>query len=272
QSDIHTDSKFVVWLQKIKQALRSPRDICQLCYDSRRSEEYVSLHIRGRAGAPCATRFEKIRHIVGRLNHTMKAVKNVVAAGVYLPVLFDDFEVSRIKSSEQSPPPLQERNPTLREIAGRMLRNPSEISHYREALDELDAKFGLSQQLRDQCTSSTWRPRVHAELLVLDLFYTQEFEFVDNDRFIACSKPACYCCYHYIKAHPGGFEVPASHSNCFLKWKAPDIYDSSRQILVKTREDILNAMTEDIRREALNQIRERRGPRTYRPDSLTEIS
>ncbi|KUJ09327.1 uncharacterized protein LY89DRAFT_555967, partial [Mollisia scopiformis] len=117
-----------------------------------------------------------------------------------------------------------------------------------------------------------WRPKVHAELLVLDHFWTQSLEFLDGDRFIACSKPACYCCYHYIAAHPGRFEVPPSHNNCWIRWRAPDIFDSTRQDLLKTREDILNAMAKKIRIEVLEQIRERRGPRANRPDSLTEIS
>lgn len=54
---------------------------------------------------------------------------------VYLPALFDDFEVMRIKSSGRSSRPLQQRNPSLNDIAGRMVSGPGKISRYRDALD-----------------------------------------------------------------------------------------------------------------------------------------
>lgn len=267
----------ISWLQRLKDSIPSASRICRLCYDSRHCEEYESLHIRAIPPAPLSDRFETIRHVVGRLNHTMKAVKDVVAARKCLPVMIsEDFAVVRVKSAARSPPPLEQRNPTLSSIAGRMLSRPSDISLYREALEDLDSKFGLSKRLSHHCTSLDWKPKVHAKLLILDHFWTHDLEFVDRDRYIACSKPACFCCYQYIVAHPGNFVKPPSSNNCHLKWKAPDISESLRQDtredLVKIRENILNEMTKKIRQEVLDQIRVRRGPRSSRPDSLTEIS
>jgi hypothetical protein len=33
--------------------------------------------------------------------------------------------------------------------------------------------------------------RVHAEIVVLEHFYQKQLDFAGDDRFIACSKPAC---------------------------------------------------------------------------------
>jgi len=139
-------------------------------------------------------------------------------------------------------------------------------------LKEMDQKFNLADKLQQQCQSKTWKPRVHAELLLLDLFWTQNFEFVDGDRYIGSSKAACYCCYHYIHAHPGRFVVPACHNNNWLNWRAPDIYNPGRPDLIRTREDILNDMAKQIRLDVLGQLDERRGPAKRKADSLTEIS
>ncbi|PMD30803.1 hypothetical protein L207DRAFT_612083 [Hyaloscypha variabilis F] len=76
-----------------------------------------------------------------------------------------------------------------------------------------DRLHQLSPKLREECQKKTWRPRVHAELILLDLFWSQNLEFVENDKYIGCSKPACYCCYHYITVHPGRFVPPACHNN-----------------------------------------------------------
>jgi hypothetical protein len=33
--------------------------------------------------------------------------------------------------------------------------------------------------------------RVHAELLIVDFFSRKKLEFVDGDKYVGCSKPAC---------------------------------------------------------------------------------
>jgi len=202
----------------------------------------------------------------------MKASKIVVAASVRLPNLFHDFIIRRKISTSALPPPLEERNPTLHEIASRMLTVPIDLTKYREALDELDQKFNLSTTLHDLCMSPTWTPRVHAELILLDFFWSQHLEFVAGDKYIGCSKPACYCCYHYIKAHPGNFAIPACHNNNYLNWRAPDILNPEDYDGIKTREKILNEMTQKIRNDVVAQVMERRGPAKWKPDSMTEIS
>jgi hypothetical protein len=202
----------------------------------------------------------------------MKAVKITIETSRRVPSLFYDFEVVRAKSPPAFPPPLRERNPTLSAIAGRLSSNAAEIQENREGLEQLDHLHKLSEQLRSYCMSEDWRPRVHAELILLDLFWTKDFDFVAGDRYIACSKPACYCCYHYIREHPGRFVPPACHNNSWLNWRPPDIYEPTQPYIIKTREDILNEMAKKIRRDVSAQIAERRGPGKWRPDSLTEIT
>jgi hypothetical protein len=266
------DEDFKEWLRNLVKVIGDPEAICQLCYDVRRSRKYTSLHIRARAGSPCADKYEAIRHHIGRLNHTMKATKVVVSAVLKLPHLVDGFQIVRHKASPTSRPPLKERNPSLADIAGRMLIDPAETETIRQALEDLDLNFGLSAELQEQCSSPTWKPRVHAELIILDIFWTQNLEFVGQDRYIGCSKPACYCCYNYIVAHPGKFVPPACHNNNYLNWRPPDVLDANDYELLQAREKILNSMIESIRFDALTQIMARRGPNKWRPDSMTEIS
>jgi len=260
------------WLGSIKLLIKDPFLLCRFCYDKRHSKLYTALHIRTANGSPCSERFEDIRHIIGRLSHTMKATKILISASQRLPHLFDDCKVVRARSPPPSSPPLKERNPGLADVVGRMLSNPAEIDSYRHALQELDYKYKLSPQLQEACIDPNWKPRVHAELILLDLFWTRKLDFVEGDKYIGCSKPACYCCYHYIKFHPGKFEIPSCHNNSWPKWKPPEIYDPANKPLIKSREHILNAMVKDMRTDALTQIMDRRGPNRKPPDSLTEIS
>lgn len=241
-----------------------------MCYNVS-SEDYATLQLKAMPGSRCADHFESIRYMIGRLNHTMKAVKAIVATRRLKPELFNHFKVARVNSSPRSPPPLRDRKPDLQSIAGRMTSDPTKMANLRDALQELDQRLNLSARLKEQCQNTNWRPRVHAELTILDKFWTEELQFFDGDRYIGCSKPACFCCLHYIQAHPGRFVIPPSHNNNYINWKPPDIYDASEELL-STRDGILNKMAEKIRGEAIAQILERRGPARWRPDSLTEIS
>ncbi|KAK0105428.1 hypothetical protein ONS96_004816 [Cadophora gregata f. sp. sojae] len=266
------EDPLIGWLRKMQSLLKDPNELCNFCYEDRQSVHCFNLTERARAGGICAQRFKRIRHIIGRLAHTKKAVVALVTSGSRLPHLLSDFSVTRTPSGYGSPPPLQERNPTLVELAGRMTSNKGTIETIRHSLADFDRLVQLSEELQRSCKSRTWRPQVHAELLLNDLFVNRKFKFVDGDRYIACSKAACFCCYHYIKAQ-GQFVVPGCHNNVWVNWKAPDILNQPQnEPSVMKRKRILNIMTKHIRAAVLNQIIYRQAPMTWKPDTATEIS
>ncbi|KAI9047071.1 hypothetical protein LZ554_009145 [Drepanopeziza brunnea f. sp. 'monogermtubi'] len=271
-SQDEADAGFQTWLGELETAAAQPIAICKMCYETRHSAEYRSLQYRASPGSHHAAYCARLRHAIGRLNHTMKAVKVVVSAGLQFPHWFDSFSVKRTSSSHSSASPLSGKPASLMGIVGRMTSDVREMALYREALRDMDRRFKLSDDFQNQCRSATWKPRVHAELLLVDLFWRRGFEFVDGDRYIGCSKPACYCCYHYIQNHPGRFVVPACHNNNWLNWRAPDIKERCRSDLVDARAAVLQKMVEKIRLDVFDQIRQRRGPAKWKADSLTEIS
>lgn len=112
---------------------------------------------------------------------------------------------------------------------------------------------------------------IHAELLILDYFWARNLNFKGEERFIGCSKAACYCCYHYIRSHRGRFETRASSNNCYSTW-TPPVHDARRPDLVEARERVLIEMTKRMQIDILCQVRNKQGIREYKPDSLTEIS
>jgi len=265
------DVSLVNWLQVLAETLNHSPRLCFLCYEIRFSEEYRMLRLHSEVGSYAAGRFDTIRHTVGRLNHTMKATKIIVMASLELPCLFKDFEVENVPSPPVSPPPLLERDPALVAVAGRMLDNPDDIEKYRCDLEAMDHKYQLSNNLHVHCQDETWKPKVHAELILLHIFWSEKYAFVGGDKYIACSKAACYCCHHYINMHPGKFVLPASHRNSFLRWRVPDVLESDEKAIIVQR-DILNKMIKTIRTEILEQIMLRKSPNPWRPDSATEIS
>ena len=259
-----SDGGLVEWLEQIQSLLEKPNELCIFCYAERQSAQFANLTERARPGEHCVGRFKNITHNINRLSRTMKAVKSVVFAAAKLQPLLSNFSVVRAPSGFASPPPLEERNPTLEALAGRMANDKDTIEKIRDAQDGFDRLVQLSKELARSCTAPTWKPRVHAELVLNDVFVNQKFEFVDGDRYIACSKAACFCGYHYIRAH-GLFVVPDCHNNVWVNWKAPDIVNvPANEASVLKRRNILNTMTNHIKAGVLDQIISRRGPMTCR--------
>ena len=257
--------------------------LCRFAYGARATPYMKELKKRSGKGSSSAltvesneANFLKLRHYIGRLGFHVKAAKTLVAAAKSFPAFFDDFEIEYLPSSKpvESPPPMDELT-TLDGIVGRMLKNENtpKVPYYRDALNAMDTKLQIYQRLKNEYRNPAFLPRVHAELILLEHFYKSGNDFVDGDKYIGCSKPACYCCYHYISAHPGNFVRPASHNKTYLCWRPPDIVDDDAEgSAMKHRRDIINKMVEKIRIDVLEQIEKQSGRRRTHPDSTTGIT
>jgi hypothetical protein len=273
----------IAWLSSFKDHEEDMLQLCRFAYGARASPYMKELNKRSGKGSTSTpteesheTNFLKLRHYIGRLGSHMKAARTLVAAAMRFPAFFDDFEIECLPSSKPAelPPPADELT-TLDGIIGRMLKNEnkSKVPFYLEALNAMDTKFQISQRLRNEYKNPTFLPRVHAELILLEHFYRHKYDFVDGDKYIGCSKPACYCYYHYICAHPGNFVRPASHNKTYLAWRPPDIVDDdAEESAMKHRRDIINKMVENIRTDVLEQIEKQSGRHRTHPDSTTGIT
>jgi hypothetical protein len=204
----------------------------------------------------------------------MKAARTLVAAAIRFPAFFDDFEIKCLPSPKPATTPQMKKLTTLDQIVIRMLpENHEDVPIYQKALQDMDNKFKIFQLFVKEYSEPTFLPRVHAELILLEHFHTHKYDFVDGDKYIGCSKPACYCCYHYICAHPGNFARPASHNKTYLNWRPPDVVDVDEDGSAATRQrDIMNDVIKIVRRDVLAQIESKRGRGRPHPDSTTGIT
>lgn len=75
-------------------------------------------------------------------------------------------------------------------------QNPLDINTVLHNIVELDLNPSLRKDLASEKSITT---RVHAELQIADQFSRyRTMEFVDGDKYIGCSKPACYFCYNWL--------------------------------------------------------------------------
>lgn len=268
------------WLKKLEDLQREPTSLCRFAYDSRKSE-FMRLLTTLSVEPPYKSSrdavhitFGLMRHYIGRLGHHIRAVKSLVSCASRLADILYSFKVCSISTPAKSasPPPVDGKT-RLDSIIVRMLPAGSpDLERYQQALAEMDVKYQLSHRFLDNYTNPNFLPRVHAEIQVLEHFHKNKLHFADADRYIACSKSACFCCLLYFRYHPEQFVEPASHRKIYLNWRPPDLDAVCDTISENFQRDILNSMTRDIRREALYQIGQKMAPPAWHPDSVTGIT
>ncbi|KAJ5168684.1 uncharacterized protein N7482_004278 [Penicillium canariense] len=117
------------------------------------------------------------------------------------------------------------------------------------------------------------KPRIHAEVQVLEYFYNNQMAFAGNDRYIACSKPACLCCELYFKYHPARMVVPESHRNIWTNWGLPAVENFSKAIPAGRQQlDILNKIIHELREMVIKQALGHSPAGNWHPDSRTGIT
>ncbi|RDI85546.1 hypothetical protein Vi05172_g4462 [Venturia inaequalis] len=268
-----------IWLRRFQHLhLDEPGiyNICFFAYENRKCTAMRSLgslsqeptHFAG-TDAP-HLEYKQLRHLVGRLAHQFRTAKKIASHGSALLYLLDDCKVSSIIPPKTLDPPLPAAEDKLLDgILTRMLpKDSADLPKYRQDLEFMSTHFQLATRLLAQYRNRNFKPRVHAELQILEHFHLNNLDFEDSDRYIACSKPACYCCALYIRHHHGSFVVPESHRKIWLNWRPPDVEAHEK----KAQEKILNAMIADIRKEAFDQIAGRTKRSHWRPDSFTGIT
>ena len=264
---------------KLTAASENFPNLCMCCDSIRRSSDMN--HIKQRAvvneqHGNNQSPFADVRHFIGRLAFHVKTVRILVSAAQKLPALFVDPEVEVVSCQSISilPPGLRKKT-TLKDIAHRMISNNEPLLlEIQTHLQVLDQKLDIERIVREEYANKNFKPRVHAELILLEHFYRNRnsLDFVGNDPYIGCSKPACYCCSLYIRSHPGHFIEPATHQKIYLNWMPPtsswDVRDLDSEVVNHER-DMLNKMVELIRVKTINQIKTHTKRRQKHYDSVT---
>jgi hypothetical protein len=217
--------------------------------------------------------FSMIRHYIGRLGYHFRAADTLVSCAPRLLYLLHDFEVCSVPVPVKSAMPPPDRLTRLDKILVRMLPdNSPELEFYQQALTDMDARYQLFGRFMDNYARPDRTSCVHAEIQVLEHFYAHNLHFACDDPFIACSKPACFCCLLYFRYHPGHVVEPVSHNKIYLTWRPPDFSTPIGITGPSHQQDILNAMNQKLRKEALHQLHGKTAPRAWHPDSLTGIT
>ncbi|KAH7021755.1 hypothetical protein B0J12DRAFT_687231 [Macrophomina phaseolina] len=281
ESDKDNGQGLLVWLKLLEFDPAAPLLLCQWCYEARKAPQMSQLRIWSQRHIYCNDRdlrsnpFEQAKHYIGRLGYHFRAAAHLVATARRLPYLLEGYEIRCVETPPPSRhPPSTDSKTRFDSIVIRMLpfNAKDDVKRYQSMLAHMSEKFDFYSRFMSFYKDPNFLPRVHCEINLLEHFHTKRLPFVDSDRYIGCSKPACYCCLLYIRNHPGCFVEPASHQKIYLNWRPPDLDLEDKDKAQIHQRNMLNSMIPVLRKEALHQISERGSPVEWHPDSTTGVT
>jgi hypothetical protein len=169
--------------------------------------------------------------------------------------MFYGFPLNDVASEPKPGRPYPRINLTLEGISGRMFSERScELKEFRALLQHMDECGTIMPRISDQYSNDDWQPIVHAQLILLEAMHNRQYTFYNNDKFVACSKAACFCCYHYICNHPGGFARPACHKKVYLNWKPPSLFYATGDEEIVQQRDVMNELIDEVRNPMVDRV------------------
>ncbi|RNJ56522.1 hypothetical protein D7B24_007127 [Verticillium nonalfalfae] len=194
--------------------------------------------------------WRELQHCLGRLGSYGEAVRILTSASTRWPELFQDFIVTAVPSSVPHAKPLVKSKLTAAQVIGRMLRH-QDAPPYLDQVAELQ-KFGLDKLIQQQVAMSTFKPIVHAEVLVHNYLLKRDIKLASQYwhgwKTIGGSKPTCRLCNYYFISHPDRLDqVRDSHRNLYPSWRLPDVFESEGTRANKARLDLLDGIIARVR-------------------------
>lgn len=246
-------------------------ELCNSAYHFRRTESM--RHLRSKCMSTSRPElWSLVRHYIGRLGSWFKASKKLVEYCQQSPFLLKGFHVERVPDVQAIEAPRAGCVTELQPLLKRMLPT-YDSAHIEQTLQDsrVSSAASIAEQYVSRITSSTFQPRMHAEIVVLEHFHINGLSFIFDDKYIGCSKASCYCCGLYFKNHPGGFVPRPCHQNVWHNWSIPpSAMDNAKSLRLSTIiiQNMVESMTKDLSTYIIAGPQFRSRP----PDSTTGIS
>ena len=251
--------------------------LCTFAYETH-SKRFSELQFQAaqqektRGAANKLNSFASARHYLGRLAQHIRAPKELFEAATDMSSMLENFDVCSVENIASVLPPAPDRHTNLDGILNRMLgKNHDERQEIEQALFKFNSVKHIFERFLGEYQNL--KPRVHAEVQILEHFYRNRLCFANNDRYVACSKLACLCCAMYFRYHPARMVIPDSHQNVWTNWGPPLVEDFSKFHEAGRRQlDILNNMIHEIRELVISQALGQSSVGNKYPDSSTGIT
>ncbi|KAK7435078.1 hypothetical protein Landi51_13192 [Colletotrichum acutatum] len=278
KSDEEIDVRLVKWLRQFE-SISPCTTLCRKAYRSRNDEEMRRIEQLGQ-GAEDDPRpeeliktFRTVRHMIGRLAARVRSINQLLDDSRRVEALLKAYQVAAVQRPISASIPEADAHTTLPRILNRILP-ATDVQHQSclDVLQRLDTQVKIEGQLQDKFKSGGLQPCVHAEVQLLHHFYDGGRRYVSNDRYIACSKPACVGCESYARHHPARVTLLDAHQKVYLNWGIASLVGGKQNPGWINQRKIINDVIGDLKAMVIDRLGELHATMVQRPDSLTEIT
>ncbi|KAL2813876.1 hypothetical protein BJX63DRAFT_208180 [Aspergillus granulosus] len=247
------------------------------CYALREGQAFDILRHFSSQGNEHSPNFEQLHKLLYKLGKHIGLFHKMLRAVSSLREVFRrGFVVEPIPAEPKRKPlpSLMDQTVEVENIVTRVFPDKDERNQFYHHIDQF---YNLNMEKIKELLGS-WANnsvRVHAEILLVDYLYKTSGKFLDNnDKYIGCSKPACYLCYQYICQHPGKYTRPPSHQKLYHHWALPAVQTDDPNLSVKDElhKRFMSEITETLRSELRNEVRRHLAPTKYHADSTAGAS
>ncbi|KAK6224118.1 hypothetical protein LQW54_000265 [Pestalotiopsis sp. IQ-011] len=216
--------------------------------------------------------WSEFQHNLSRILAYADSVSILRKAQKKWPMLFYNLEIQAIPSSQPISRSIRQKSQKASEIVGRMTRKQPIIDKFREYAESLQ-NFDLDARIKQEWSKDSFRPIVHAEVLLLDWLErnggTVDHRFFNDWKYIGSSKPTCKLCHYYFESHGSMIPHRPSHGNLYISWRVPDIYTTQGEHVAAARQVIVDKVLDKIRKDAFDLVEQRVPPSYKDHDSNT---
>ncbi|KAM0714506.1 hypothetical protein Q7P37_009800 [Cladosporium fusiforme] len=193
-------------------------DLCRAAYDFRYSSLYESL--KALIGSRPSDVLSRARHLMARLGHWQKTSMSTVACAPEFLTIIRSAVVRSVQPPRYQKIRLQ-LDEDLQDLILRVFPNFKGSPMCDALLERIQRADSLIKWFRSANTKTKAKIKPHAEVVMLEYFHMKDMQFINDDKYIACSKPSCYCCALYFRIHPIDAQRRPCHGNVWVKWTLP---------------------------------------------------
>jgi hypothetical protein len=215
----------------------------------------------------------QVRHYLGRIGMWHRKAAILTAFSSNFPHILDEATCQHLELPKPTRLPAADAKTNLTGALKRMLpvdqqHRVTELHNVLTGLRGFDMEGSFLETYQKQKANL----KVHAEVFLAEHFCSNKIKYLENDKYLGCSKASCYCCSLYLRYHPDNLVVRPSHGNVWRTWCPPLMAVERSGVQEKHNLDLMNKVIAHIRRVVLGEI-EMKMPRWNRiPDSSSAVS
>ncbi|OHF02101.1 hypothetical protein CORC01_02680 [Colletotrichum orchidophilum] len=253
--------------------------LCRAAYRSRNDDEMRRIEQLGQESedvlhpAPVTAAYRAVRHMVGRLAARIRSVNQLLDDASRMETFLETYQVRAVERPISAEVPAADAHTTLPRILNRIIPDTdAQYESHLGFLQRVDSQVQIESKLQAKFQVGGLQTCVHAEIQMLHHFWDSGCRYVSNDRYIACSKPACIGCESYVRHHPARATLLDNHQNVYANWGVVSLLGGTGNDGWKNQRKIINNVIGDLKAMVVEQLEELQTTTIKHPDSLTGIT